>query len=59
MSSDKLIIQQRTIIICMIQYFEADFLREDSLKFLNSGIILKLSLTNSSVLGRDQAGPEF
>ena len=28
-------------IICLIQYFEADFLWEVSLKILNSGIVLK------------------
>ena len=29
------------IITCIIQHFEADFLWKDSLKILNSGIILK------------------
>ena len=34
-------INQRAIIICLIQHFEADFLWKVSLKILNSGIILK------------------
>ena len=36
---DKLI--REAIIICLIQYFEADFLLKVSHKILNSGLILK------------------
>ena len=32
---------QEAIIICLIQYFKADFLWKVSLKILNSGLILK------------------
>ena len=38
------------IIICLIQYFEADFLWKVSLKILNSGIILKTHQCNIAYL---------
>ena len=42
MSFDNLKKIREAIIVCLIRYFEADFLWKVSLKILNSGIILKL-----------------
>ena len=48
LSFDKLKINQKTIICCLIQDLEADFLWKVSLKILNSGIILK-TFTHASI----------
>ena len=41
LSLDKQLRNHKAIIICLIQYFEADFQWKVSLKILNSGITLK------------------
>ena len=53
---DKLIIFDReAVIICLIQYFEADFLWKVSLKILNSGLILK-TFTHDTIMLRSRGG---